>query len=46
MGIADWELADYLIWGGLGLIIARLIVPRFLDWLGVGVEKRPKPDQE
>ena len=36
------EFADYLIWGGLGIIIARLVVPRLLDYLGVGVEKRPE----
>lgn len=40
------EFADYLIWGGLGIIIARFFVPRLLDYLGVGVEKRQKPDQE
>lgn len=36
------ELADILIWVGLGVIIARYLVPRLLDFLGVGVEKRPK----
>jgi len=40
------EFADYLIWGGLGIIIARFFVPRLLDFLGVGVEKRSKSDQE
>jgi len=40
------ELADILIWVGLGLIIARFIVPRLLDFLGLDVSKGPRRDKE
>lgn len=36
------EIADILIWGGLGFIIVRFLLPRLLDLLGIGIEKRPK----
>jgi len=36
------EIADFLIWAGLGIIIVRYLLPRVLDWLGVGIEKRQK----
>lgn len=36
------DIADFLIWAGLGIIIVRYLLPRILDWLGVGIEKRPK----
>ncbi|MEK9860596.1 MAG: hypothetical protein VW554_03620 [Alphaproteobacteria bacterium] len=40
------ELSDVLIWGGLALIITRYLLPRVLDMLGIGIEKRPRSDQE
>jgi len=40
------EIADFLIWAGLGIIIVRYLLPRVLDWLGVGIEKRPKDPTE
>ena len=39
------EIADFLIWAGLGIIAVRFLLPRVLDMLGIGVEKRPK-DQD
>jgi hypothetical protein len=39
------EIADILIWVGLGLIIARFIVPRLLDFLGLEVTKAPPKDR-
>jgi len=39
------EIADILIWVGLGLIIARFVVPRLLDFLGLDVTRGPKQDE-
>lgn len=39
------DIADILIWVGLGLIIARYVVPRLLDFLGLEVSRGPKKDE-
>ena len=39
------EIADFLIWAGLGFIMVRYILPRILDWMGITVEKKSK-DQD
>jgi hypothetical protein len=38
------ELADWLIWGGLTVIVIRYLLPRILDWLGISVEKRDRKE--
>ena len=40
------DIADILIWVGLGLIIARFVVPRLLDFLGLEVSRGPKEHKD
>ncbi len=39
------DVADFLIWAGLGIVMVRYLLPRILDMMGIGVEKRDKDDQ-
>ncbi|XDZ64841.1 hypothetical protein AB8880_07860 [Alphaproteobacteria bacterium LSUCC0684] len=39
------EIADILIWGGFSIIVARFLIPRLLDFLGLEVTRRPKKDK-
>ena len=36
------ELADFLIWGGLTIIVLRFIIPLALEWFGFEVTKTTK----
>ena len=40
------DIADILIWASLGIILVLYLLPRILNMLGVGVEKRSKGDQD
>ncbi len=40
------DIADFLIWGGLGIIAVRYLLPRILDMLGIGVEKKHKKNNK
>ena len=40
------EIADFLIWAGLGIVLVRYLLPRVLDMMGIGVEKRSKDAQD
>ncbi len=40
------ELADYLIWGALIIIVLRLLLPPILTWLGLPITKKSKRNDQ
>ena len=39
------EFSDILIWGGLGIIVLRYLLPRLIEWFGLEITKTPKSDK-